>query len=202
MATSFRGFGAGEHHVHPRLARMRLSHHGLQQPGRQDSRRSTRAARWEQVRQELARQSLIIRVGCWTFPGTRIGQASECFVYWKDPMTNDTWGLNFTSPIDAKQFRECCVSSKIKILLLHPLPLLQRSHDPHSHKSKTSPTGDGRKALEPRKARTRKRNFYAWRQSKKFISTTRKIYPRRRIIEINFLTSSELTTKAKSTNYI
>ncbi len=42
--------------------------------------------------------------------GTRIGQASECFVYWKDPMTNDTWGLNFTSPIDAKQFRECCVS--------------------------------------------------------------------------------------------
>ncbi|XP_054261705.1 protein still life, isoform SIF type 1 isoform X2 [Macrosteles quadrilineatus] len=23
-------------------------------------------------------------------------------------MTNDTWGLNFTSPIDAKQFRECC----------------------------------------------------------------------------------------------
>ncbi|CAL8108469.1 unnamed protein product, partial [Orchesella dallaii] len=41
-------------------------------------------------------------------PGTRIGQASECFVYWKDPVTSDTWGLNFTSPIDAKQFRECC----------------------------------------------------------------------------------------------
>ncbi|XP_034104902.1 protein still life, isoform SIF type 1 isoform X3 [Drosophila albomicans] len=47
-------------------------------------------------------------------PGTRIGQASECFVYWKDPMTNDTWGLNFTSPIDAKQFRECCVSYIVK----------------------------------------------------------------------------------------
>lgn len=46
--------------------------------------------------------------------GTRIGQASECFVYWKDPMTNDTWGLNFTSPIDAKQFRECCVSNIIQ----------------------------------------------------------------------------------------
>ena len=45
-------------------------------------------------------------------PGTRIGQASECFVYWKDPLSNDTWGLNFTSPIDAKQFRECCVSFK------------------------------------------------------------------------------------------
>ncbi|GAB6032814.1 hypothetical protein CHUAL_012017 [Chamberlinius hualienensis] len=41
-------------------------------------------------------------------PGTRLGQASECFVYWKDPATGDTWGLNFTSPIDAKQFRECC----------------------------------------------------------------------------------------------
>lgn len=44
------------------------------------------------------------------FSGTKIGQASECFVYWKDPVTSDTWGLNFTSPIDAKQFRECCVS--------------------------------------------------------------------------------------------
>ena len=43
-------------------------------------------------------------------PGIRIGQASECFVYWKDDKKNDTWGLNFTSPIDAKQFRECCVS--------------------------------------------------------------------------------------------
>ena len=31
-------------------------------------------------------------------------------MYWKDPSTSDTWGLNFTSPIDAKQFRECCVS--------------------------------------------------------------------------------------------
>ncbi|XP_014226611.1 protein still life, isoform SIF type 1 isoform X3 [Trichogramma pretiosum] len=47
-------------------------------------------------------------------PGTRIGQASECFVYWKDTMTNDTWGLNFTCPIDAKQFREC-VSPSFKI---------------------------------------------------------------------------------------
>lgn len=50
--------------------------------------------------------------------GTRIGQASECFVYWKDPMTNDTWGLNFTSPIDAKQFRECCVSLPISFFFL------------------------------------------------------------------------------------
>jgi T-lymphoma invasion and metastasis-inducing protein 1 len=36
-------------------------------------------------------------------------------VYWKDTVTNDTWGLNFTSPIDAKQFRECCVSFENKI---------------------------------------------------------------------------------------
>ena len=48
----------------------------------------------------------------WGVAGTRIGQASECFVYWKDPSTSDTWGLNFTSPIDAKQFRECCDGSR------------------------------------------------------------------------------------------
>uniref|UniRef100_A0A182Y2L6 WH1 domain-containing protein n=1 Tax=Anopheles stephensi TaxID=30069 RepID=A0A182Y2L6_ANOST len=53
-------------------------------------------------------------------PGTRIGQASECFIYWKDPMTNDTWGLNFTSPIDAKQFRECCASSSYSLKLDPP----------------------------------------------------------------------------------
>lgn len=44
-------------------------------------------------------------------PGTRLGQASECFVYWKDVSTGDTWGLNFTSPLDAKQFRELCSPS-------------------------------------------------------------------------------------------
>lgn len=54
-----------------------------------------------------------------SFLGTRIGQASECFVYWKDPMTNDTWGLNFTSPIDAKQFRECCVSGNNAVSVVY-----------------------------------------------------------------------------------
>lgn len=54
----------------------------------------------------------------WICPGTRIGQASECFIYWKDTMTNDTWGLNFTSPIDAKQFKECCVSKKCSTPLI------------------------------------------------------------------------------------
>lgn len=65
------------------------------------------------------RSIFLIQFGCLAkisqclLAGTRIGQASECFVYWKDPMTNDTWGLNFTSPIDAKQFRECCVSGTL-----------------------------------------------------------------------------------------
>lgn len=65
-------------------------------------------------------------------PGTRIGQASECFVYWKDPMTNDTWGLNFTSPIDAKQFRECCVSMRVLLpldWLPHQIDILQKTPD-------------------------------------------------------------------------
>lgn len=44
-------------------------------------------------------------------PGTRLGQASECFIYWKDTSTGDTWGLNFTSPEDAKQFRILCSPS-------------------------------------------------------------------------------------------
>ena len=47
------------------------------------------------------------------YKGTKIGQASECFIYWRDTSKNDTWGLNFTSPVDAKQFRECCVSKQI-----------------------------------------------------------------------------------------
>jgi hypothetical protein len=51
--------------------------------------------------------------------GTRIGQASECFVYWKDPVTNDTWGLNFTSPADARAFRECCVSFPCLLIVVN-----------------------------------------------------------------------------------
>ncbi|CAG2100434.1 unnamed protein product [Medioppia subpectinata] len=38
---------------------------------------------------------------------TRLGQASNCFVYWKDAVSGDTWGLNFTSAADARAFREC-----------------------------------------------------------------------------------------------
>lgn len=39
------------------------------------------------------------------------GQASTCFVYWKDSVTGDTWGLNFTSAQDARAFRECISAS-------------------------------------------------------------------------------------------
>ena len=41
-------------------------------------------------------------------PGTKLGQASECFIYWKDTHTGDTWGLNFTSPVDARNFKMLC----------------------------------------------------------------------------------------------
>lgn len=84
------------------------------------------------------------------FLGTRIGQASECFVYWKDPMTNDTWGLNFTSPIDAKQFRECCVSREESFavyLSIYPPSLSEiLSHPPcpeSSHQIRKALKADG-----------------------------------------------------------
>ncbi|XP_034940458.1 protein still life, isoform SIF type 1 isoform X1 [Chelonus insularis] len=44
-------------------------------------------------------------------PGTRLIQLSDFFIYWKDTMTNDTWGLNFTAAIDATQFKDCCSRS-------------------------------------------------------------------------------------------
>ncbi|CAL1273486.1 unnamed protein product [Larinioides sclopetarius] len=90
---------------------------------------STGAARWQQVSEDLVPVNItciqdspecIFHITAYNSqvekildvklvqPGTRLGQASECFVYWKDPTTGDTWGLNFTSPVDAKQFRDCC----------------------------------------------------------------------------------------------
>lgn len=44
MAAGFRGFGAGEHHLHPGFARVRVPYHGLQQPSGQDPGRATSAA--------------------------------------------------------------------------------------------------------------------------------------------------------------
>lgn len=41
-------------------------------------------------------------------PGTKVQTASECFVYWKDTHTGDTWGLNFTSSLDARNFKQLC----------------------------------------------------------------------------------------------
>ncbi|XP_042906310.1 protein still life, isoform SIF type 1 isoform X4 [Parasteatoda tepidariorum] len=90
---------------------------------------STGAARWQQVSEDLVPVNItcvqdspecIFHITAYNSqvekildvrlvqPGTRLGQASECFVYWKDPTSGDTWGLNFTSPVDAKQFRDCC----------------------------------------------------------------------------------------------
>lgn len=48
-------------------------------------------------------------------PGTKLGQASECFVYWKENTPQgDTWGLNFTSAVDARNFKQLC-SPQFKI---------------------------------------------------------------------------------------
>ena len=90
------------------------------------------AVRWQQVSEDLVpvnikciqdQPELIFKITAYNSqvekildvtlrqPGTRLGQASECFVYWKDTSTGDTWGLNFTSPIDARQFRELCSQS-------------------------------------------------------------------------------------------
>lgn len=44
-------------------------------------------------------------------PVVRFGHATECFVYFKDTSTGDTWGLNFTSPQDAQHFKELCSPS-------------------------------------------------------------------------------------------
>ncbi|XP_074663202.1 protein still life, isoform SIF type 1-like [Tubulanus polymorphus] len=44
-------------------------------------------------------------------PGTKITQSSDCFVHWKDEEKNCEWGLNFTTPIDARRFIDCCETS-------------------------------------------------------------------------------------------
>ncbi|KAL5009978.1 hypothetical protein ScPMuIL_012283, partial [Solemya velum] len=41
-------------------------------------------------------------------PDTVICPATESFVHWRDSNKQCEWGLNFTSPIDARRFRECC----------------------------------------------------------------------------------------------
>ncbi|XP_060603385.1 protein still life, isoform SIF type 1-like isoform X2 [Ruditapes philippinarum] len=41
-------------------------------------------------------------------PGTILCPATDCFVHWRDPPNNSEWGLNFTTPQDAKRFRDCC----------------------------------------------------------------------------------------------
>ncbi|OTF70954.1 hypothetical protein BLA29_015047, partial [Euroglyphus maynei] len=51
---------------------------------------------------------------CW-LQSNKLGQASSCFIYWKDNVSGDTWGLNFTSPADARAFRECMQSGTIQL---------------------------------------------------------------------------------------
>lgn len=90
-------------------------------------------------------------------PGTRLGQASECFVYWKDTATGDTWGLNFTSAEDAKQFRFLC-SPSFKIsrkasssysLLLHEAPpkryMVERNASSKKRKPQSTPSSPSRR---------------------------------------------------------
>ena len=43
-------------------------------------------------------------------PGTPVTQASECFAHWKDLRTDREWGMNFTTPVDARRFRDCCMA--------------------------------------------------------------------------------------------
>lgn len=69
---------------------------------------------WIYFRDKLITKSTILII----VSGTKIGLASECFAYWKEPHSNDTWGLNFTSPIDAKQFKECCVRTILNLRMI------------------------------------------------------------------------------------
>ncbi|KAK3098873.1 hypothetical protein FSP39_023880 [Pinctada imbricata] len=41
---------------------------------------------------------------------TIICPATESFVHWRDIMDTCEWGLNFTTPNDAKRFRDCCMN--------------------------------------------------------------------------------------------
>lgn len=45
VAAGFGGFGTGQHHMYSRLTRVRVPYHRLQQPSRQNTRRSTRTTR-------------------------------------------------------------------------------------------------------------------------------------------------------------
>ena len=102
---------------------------------------SSGAVRWTQVSDDLvpvsvsyvnnkfhvtAFNSRVEKVLDTWLTATRLGQASNCFVYWKDnvrepyffylchylkkqfyiQVSGDTWGLNFTSAADARAFRD------------------------------------------------------------------------------------------------
>nr|XP_046920707.1 protein still life, isoform SIF type 1-like isoform X2 [Dermatophagoides farinae] len=91
---------------------------------------SSGAVRWNQVSDDLvpvtvsfingryhitAFNSRVEKVlDCW-LQSNKLGQASSCFIYWKDNVSGDTWGLNFTSPADARAFRECIQSGTVQL---------------------------------------------------------------------------------------
>ena len=41
--------------------------------------------------------------------GTDIKKINECFVHWKQRVTERDYGLNFTTPHDATRFIHCCM---------------------------------------------------------------------------------------------
>lgn len=87
MAAGFRGFSSCKYHVHSRFARMYFPYYRVQQSGGQNFGRTigtTRYADWTSVR---------------VF---RLLERHDDQRY---------MGIEFTSPIDAKQFRECCSPS-------------------------------------------------------------------------------------------
>lgn len=113
MATNIRRSRSCEHYVLARWTGEHFSHHCLQQSSGKNHGHPFGSARYTGV--VWCRKWFFAKL-LWFFVvlGTKIGLASECFAYWKEPHSNDTWGLNFTSPIDAKQFKECCVSTSMR----------------------------------------------------------------------------------------
>ena len=80
----------------------------------------------------------------------------------------DTWGLNFTSPIDAKQFRECCDFSKSSARYLYKNGLRLGSKSSPASPTKQEPQctcttmhlSEKQKQLRMQSSRGKKVNFF------------------------------------------
>ena len=81
---------------------------------------------------------------------------------------SDTWGLNFTSPIDAKQFRECCDFSKSSARYLYKNGLRLGSKSSPASPTKQEPQctcttmhlSEKQKQLRMQSSRGKKVNFF------------------------------------------